>query len=103
MLGRAPELSRSRVDDDGSDGTFHGIQISYLGFSEEGDYMGEGLIPGETCGPYTTSWRTGGEPAPLGGVGAPQTPSISPSVSVYVTAIYGRGFSSHAIPRIFSM
>ena len=62
--------------------------------------MGEGLTPGEPCGPHTASWRAGG-PAPPGGVGAPQPPSVSPSVSVYVTAIYGRGFSSRAIPRIF--
>ena len=34
--------------------------IGYLGFSEEGVYMGEGLTPGEPCGPHTTSWRAGG-------------------------------------------
>ena len=33
VLGRAPEPSRSRVDDDGSDGTFRGFLIGYLGFS----------------------------------------------------------------------
>ena len=31
--GRAPEPSRSRVDYDGSDGTFHGFLIGCLGFS----------------------------------------------------------------------
>ena len=31
--GRAPEPSRSRVDDDGGEGTFHGIMIKYLGLS----------------------------------------------------------------------
>ena len=50
------------VDDDGGDGTFRGIMIGYLGFSEEGVYMGEGLTPGEPCGPHTTSWRTGEDP-----------------------------------------
>ena len=58
--GRAPEPSRSRVDDDGSDGTFRGIMIGFLGFSDEGVYMGEGLTPGEACGPHTTSPRVGG-------------------------------------------
>ena len=103
MPGRAPEPSRSRVDDDGGDGTFRGIMIGYLGFSDEGVYMGGGLTLGEPCGPHTTSWRAGGGPAPPGGVGAAQPPSVSPSVSVYVTTIYGRGFSSRAIPRIFSV
>ena len=60
MLGRAPKPSRSRVDDDGGDGTFHGIMIGYLGFSGEGVYMGEGLTPGEPCGPHTTSRRARG-------------------------------------------
>ena len=60
VLGRAPEPSRSRVDDDGGDGTFCGIMIGYIGFSEEGVYMGEGLTPGEPYGPHTTSWHAGG-------------------------------------------
>ena len=60
--GRAPEPSRSRVDDDGGDGTFRGIMIGYLGFSDEGVYMGEDLTPGEPCGPHTTSSRAGGDP-----------------------------------------
>ena len=33
MPGRAPEPSRSRVDDDGGDETFHGFLIGCLGFS----------------------------------------------------------------------
>ena len=53
--GRAPEPSRFRVDDDGGDKTFHGILIGYLGFSVNEVFMGEGLTPGEACGPYTTS------------------------------------------------
>ena len=31
--GRASELSRTRVDDDGGVGTFRGIVLGYLGFS----------------------------------------------------------------------
>ena len=46
MPGRALEPSRSRVDDDGGNRTFHGIMIGYLGFSIEEVYMGEGLTPG---------------------------------------------------------
>ena len=34
--------------------------IGCLGFSDEGVYMGEGLTPGEPCGPHTTSQRAGG-------------------------------------------
>ena len=60
MPGRAPEPSRSRVDDDGGDGTFCGIMTRYLGFLDEGVYMGEGLTLGEPCGPHTTSRRAGG-------------------------------------------
>ena len=59
MPGRAPEPSRSRVDDDGGDGTFRGIRIRYLGFSGGEVYMGEGLTPGEAYGPHTTSSRAG--------------------------------------------
>ena len=46
----------------------------YLEFSEEGVYMGEGLTPGEPCGPHITNWRARGGPALPGGVGAPQPP-----------------------------
>ena len=34
--------------------------IGYLGFSDEGVYMGEDLTPGEPCGPHTTSRRARG-------------------------------------------
>ena len=33
--GRASEPSRTRVDDDGSGGAFHGIVLGYLGFSRD--------------------------------------------------------------------
>ena len=51
---RAPEPSRSRVDDDGGDGTFRGIMIRYLGFSVGEVYMGEDLAPGALRAPHTT-------------------------------------------------
>ena len=57
--GRAPEPSRSRVDDDGDAGTFCRIMIRYLGFSGEGVYMGGGLTPGASYGPHTTCSRAG--------------------------------------------
>ena len=60
MPGRAPEPSRSRVDDDSGDITFREIMIGYLGFSDEGVYMDGRLTPGEPCGPHTTSRRAGG-------------------------------------------
>ena len=99
--GRAPEPSRSRVNDDDGDGNFRGILFGYLGFSIEELYMGEGLTRGRPVGPTPPPRAPGGGAAPPGGVGASWLPSISPSVSVHVTAIYGRGFLSRAIPRIF--
>ena len=60
MPGRAPESSRSRVDDDGGDGTFRGYLIRYLRFSDEEVFMGEGLTPGEPCGPTPPAGAPGG-------------------------------------------
>ena len=103
MLGRAPEPSRSRVDDNGGDGTFRGIMIRYLGFSDEGGIYGRKADPGGALwAPHRQLARRGWTHAARWW-GAPQPPSVSPLVSVYVTAIYGRGFSSRAILRIFSM
>ena len=51
VLGRAPEPSRSRVDDDGGDGTFRGFLIVYLGFSVEEVFMGERATSGGPVGP----------------------------------------------------
>ena len=59
MPGKAPEPSRSRVDDDGRDITFHGNKIRSLGFSLEEVFMGEGATSVESCGPHTT-WRHAG-------------------------------------------
>ena len=82
---RALEPSQSRVDDDSGDGTFHGIMIGSLGFLDEGVYMGEGLTPGEPCGPHTTSRRAGGGTRAARWCGGSTAPSISPLVFVYVT------------------
>ena len=60
--GRGPEPSRSRVDDDGGDGTFRGIMIGYLGFSIEEVYIGERATSGGACGPHTMCWRARGDP-----------------------------------------
>ena len=74
MPGRAPEPSRSRVDDNGGDGSFHRIMIGYLGFSDEEVFMGEGLTPGSPVGPTPPPGAPEVGPAPPGGVGAPQPP-----------------------------
>ena len=54
--------------------------------------MGRKLTPGNPVGPTPPHGTPGVGPAPPGGVGAPQPPSVSPSVSVYVTAIYDGNF-----------
>ena len=50
--------------------------------------MGEGLTPGEACGPHTTGRAPEDGAAPGGCVGASWLPFVSPSVSVYVTGKY---------------
>ena len=85
---RTPEPSRSRIDDDGDDRTFHGIMIGCLGFSDEGVYMGGRLTPGSPVGPTSPPGMPGVGPVLPGGVGAPKPSSVSPSVSVYVTVKY---------------
>ena len=50
--------------------------------------MGKGLTPGSPVGPTQPASAPGGGPAPPGGVGASWLPSVSPSVSVYVTGKY---------------
>ena len=103
MLGRALDPSRSRVDDDGRDGTFRGNMIRYLGSSPEEVYMGEGATSVEACGPHTTWWCVGGGgTVPPHGVVAPLPSSDSPLVSVVVAGKKDRGFSFRPIPRIFS-
>ena len=84
MPGRAREPSRSRVDDDGGDGTFRGFLIGYLGFSIEEVYIGERQPREGPVGPTPCAGALGG-PAPPGGVGASWPSSVSPLDSVYVT------------------
>ena len=60
--GRAPEPSRSRVDDDGSDKTFRGILIGCLGFSVNEVFMGEGLTQERHVGPTHLLARRGWDP-----------------------------------------
>ena len=85
VSGRAPEHSRSRVDDDGGDRTFHGFMIGSLGFSFEEVFMGKRATLGEPCGPHTMWWRDRGRLVPPCGVEALWLSSFSPSDSVYVT------------------
>ena len=82
MPGRALEPSRSRVDDDGREGTFRGNMIRYLGFSPEEVFMGEGATSGEVCGPQHNVAACRGGPAPPHGVVAPWLSSDSPLDSV---------------------
>ena len=78
MPGRAPEPSRSRVDDDGRDGTFCENMIRYLEFPPEKVFMGEGATSMEACGAHTTWRRARGGPAPPHGVVAPWPSFDSP-------------------------
>ena len=71
MPGRALEPSRSRVDDNGGDGTFRGCLIGYLGFSDEEVFMGGRLTRERPVGPTPAPYAPGVGPAPPGGVGAP--------------------------------
>ena len=81
---KAPEPSRSRVDDNGGDRTFHGFLIECLGFSVKEVFMCERATSGSPVGP-TPCPRVAGGPAPPHGVGAPWLSSFSPLDSVYMT------------------
>ena len=70
MPGRAPEPSRSRVDDDGGDRTFRGFLIGYVGFSVNEVFMGEGRPRERPVGPTPCAHTPGGGAVPLGVVGA---------------------------------
>ena len=50
--GRALEPSRTRVISDGGDGTFCGILLGCLGFSRDGEYMGEEAESAEARGAH---------------------------------------------------
>ena len=57
MPGRASELLRCEIDDDGRDGTFRGIFAIVLGFSRLGEYMGEGAASVAKGGPLAIARR----------------------------------------------
>ena len=57
MPGRASELPRSEIDDDGRDGTFRGIIFFVLGFTRRGVLIGERWAPGAWWGPHTLAGR----------------------------------------------
>ena len=57
MPGRASELPRSEIDDDGRDGTFHGFSVFVLGFLRREVLIGEGWAPGASQGHHTLPGR----------------------------------------------
>ena len=81
MPGRALELLRSEIEDDGHDGTFREIWAILLGFSRLGEFIGEGGTSGAKWGPHALlgagpTWAT-----PSYGVGpwgTPQGPLRTP-------------------------
>ena len=83
--GRAPEPSRSRVDGERGDGTFHGILIGCLGFSIKEVFMGERATSGGPVGPTPCPRAAKRRGPPPCGVGASWPSSVSPLDSVYVT------------------
>ena len=52
MPGRASELLRFEIEDDGRDGTFHGIWVIMLGFSQLGEFIGKEETSGAKWGPH---------------------------------------------------
>ena len=57
MPGRASELPRSEIDDDGRDRTFRGRWSFVLGFLHQGEYIGEGWASGASQGRHTLAGR----------------------------------------------
>ena len=57
MPGRASELLRSEIEDDGRDGTFRGIWAIVLGFPRLGEYIGEGAASEAKWGPLAIAQR----------------------------------------------
>ena len=56
-MGEASEPSRTRVGDGGGVGTFRGFLLVPLGFSRDGEYMGEEAESEEAKGAHTPPRR----------------------------------------------
>ena len=76
--GRASEPSRTRVDDDGIYGNFHGWRLGYLGLSRGRQFIGGRAMSVGAYGPHTTWWRDQGGRADLW-CGRPTSPLLLPS------------------------
>ena len=72
--GRASEPSRTRVDDDGGYGTFHGILLGSLGFSRQKVFIGERERSVDAQGAHTTSRRGQGWARAVAWCGGPVAP-----------------------------
>ena len=83
--GIASEPSRTRVGDDGGVGTFRGILLGSLGFSRDGEYMGEEAESAVAGGPTRTLGAGPGLAAPRPRVAALLPLFDSPSDSVFVS------------------
>ena len=59
--GRASEPSRTRVDDGGGYGTFHGWRLGFLGFSRGNKYIGGRAMSVGARGAHTMPRRGQGE------------------------------------------
>ena len=55
--GRDSRTPRVRVDDGGGGGCVLDESLGVLGFSRRGEYIGEGAMSVELCGPQTTRRR----------------------------------------------
>ena len=83
--GRASEPSREGFRVDGGVGTFHGIWLGCLGFSRDGEYMGEEAESTEAGGPTRTLGAGPGLAAPRPRVATLWPLFDSPSDSVFVS------------------
>ena len=81
--GRASEPSRTRVGDDGRDKTFRGIVLGYLGFSRDGEYMGEEAESAEARGATPPLGVGPGLAVPRHGVATLWPLFVPPSDSVF--------------------
>ena len=83
--GRASEPSRDGFGVDGGVGTFRGFLIRCLGFSRDGEYMGEEAESAEAGGPTRTLGAGPGLAAPRPRVATLWPLFVSPSDSVFIS------------------